>query len=155
MRFANRPAFSLVEVTLALGVAGIALLALLGLLPLGQQIGRNAAEETAAPKLLTAVAADLRLTAGTMAASPLFGIEIPANSDAGVTTIFLTGDGEPSTGITPTSRYRLTVLFSPNAAGIAGATFASLKLSWPAAADPAKAAGSAESFVGFLRNQPP
>lgn len=155
MRFANRPAFSLVEVTLALGVAGIALLALLGLLPLGQQIGRNASEETAAPKLLSAVAADLRMTARTASASPLYGIEIPANSASGSTTIFFTSAGEHTAQLTSTSRYRLTVLFSPNATGTAGASFATLKLTWPAPAAPDKAAGTAECFVGFLPDQTP
>ena len=140
------------EITLALGIAGVALLAIFGLLPITQQIGRNATEETAAPKILAAAAADLRATSVGASASPLFGISVPANSGSGSAVAFFTAEGQYSSAITPTSRYRLTMTFSSNAAGAAGATFATLKLTWPAAATTATAAGSAECFVGFLRN---
>lgn len=151
MRSGTRLAFSLVEVTLALGVVGFALLAIFGLLPIAQQTGRNASEETAAPKILAAVAADLRGTPAVVPTSQLFGIEIPANTGFGATTGFFTSAGEYSLTMTATSRYRLTVMFAPNPAGTAAATFAVLKLSWPAAAAPDTAAGSAECFIGLLR----
>jgi type II secretory pathway pseudopilin PulG len=152
MRQNQRRAFSLVEITLALGIAGFALLAIFGLLPIAQQIGRKASEETAAPKIFEAAAADLRATPAAASASPLFGISVPANSGSGSAVAFFSSEGQYSAAITPTSRYRLTMTFSSNPAGAAAATFATLKLTWPAAAAPANAAGSAECFVGFLRN---
>ena len=152
MRLNQKRAFSLVEIALAVGIAGIALLAIFGLFPIAQQIGRNASEETAAPKILEAAAADLRTTAAAASATPFFGISVPANSGSGTAVAFFTSEGQYSTAILPTSRYRLTITFSSNTAGAAAATFATLKLTWPAAAAPATAAGSSECFVGFLRN---
>src|ERR1044072_3486768 len=53
-------AFSLVELTLALGVAAFCLLAVFGLMPLGVQTNRNANSQTAAANIMAAVIADLR-----------------------------------------------------------------------------------------------
>ena len=72
-------AFSLVEVTLALGVAAVALLAILGLLATGSQINRTATEQAASSDILTAVANDLRATPATTATSVQFAIAIPPN----------------------------------------------------------------------------
>ena len=55
-------AFSLVELTLALGVAAFCLLAVFGLMPLGVQTNRNATSQTAAANIMAAVIADLRAT---------------------------------------------------------------------------------------------
>src|SRR6266436_6267926 len=53
-------AFSLVEVTLALGVAAFCLIAVFGLIPVGLQTNRNATSQTAATNIIAFVAADLR-----------------------------------------------------------------------------------------------
>ena len=55
-------AFSLVEVTLALGIAAICLVALFGLMPVGVQTSRSATSQTAATNIVAAVIADLRAT---------------------------------------------------------------------------------------------
>ena len=55
-------AFSLVEVTLALGVAAFCLLAVLGLLPVGVQTNRNASSQTIASNIIATVVSDLRTT---------------------------------------------------------------------------------------------
>src|SRR5438094_7676946 len=55
-------AFSLVEVTLALGVAAFCLLAVFGLMPIGVQTNRNTTSQTAAANIMAAVVADLRAT---------------------------------------------------------------------------------------------
>src|SRR5438874_4482039 len=55
-------AFSLVEVTLAIGVAAFCLLAVFGLVPIGVQTNRNATSQTAAANIMAAVIADLRAT---------------------------------------------------------------------------------------------
>jgi len=53
-------AFSLVELTLALGVAAFCLLAAFGLIPIGVQTNRNATSQTRATNIMAAVIADLR-----------------------------------------------------------------------------------------------
>ena len=55
-------AFSLVEVTLALGVAAFCLIAVFGLMPVGVQTNRNATSQMAATNIIAAVVADLRAT---------------------------------------------------------------------------------------------
>ncbi|MGH7984232.1 MAG: hypothetical protein ACREFF_13990 [Candidatus Udaeobacter sp.] len=55
-------AFSLVEVTLALGVAAFCLLAVFGLMPIGVQTNRNATSQTRATNISAAVIADMRTT---------------------------------------------------------------------------------------------
>ena len=54
--------FSLVEVTLAIGIAAFCLMAVFGVMPIGLQTSRNAASQTAATNIMAAVVADLRAT---------------------------------------------------------------------------------------------
>ena len=53
-------AFSLVELTLALGIAAFCLLAVFGLMPIGVQTNRNTISQTAAANIMAAVIADMR-----------------------------------------------------------------------------------------------
>ena len=152
-------AFSLVEVTLALGVAAISLLAIFALLPVGVKTNQIAIEQTASTDLLSTVAADLRATPVTMprgsaTVSPRFAISIPANplSASTTTTLFFTAEGQFSNSVNPNSRYRLTITFLPNGAGARAATFVDLKATWPAAASIANAGGAAETFLALDRN---
>ncbi|PYL54700.1 MAG: hypothetical protein DMF33_00490 [Verrucomicrobia bacterium] len=62
-RLRSATAFSLVELTLALGIAAFCLITLFGLLPVGVQTNRNATSQTAATNILTDVIADIRATA--------------------------------------------------------------------------------------------
>ena len=148
-------AFSLVEVTLALGVAAVSLLAIFALLPVGVKTNQVAIEQTASTDLLSAVAADLRATVrGGGATSPRFGIAIPANPVGAnaTTTLYFTTEGQFSTILTPASRYRVSVTFVPNGNGAHTATFVDLKAVWPAAAAANNAEGTAEFFVALDRN---
>ena len=52
-------AFSLVEVVLALGVVGFAIVAILGVLPVGLQSGHSAQDETRAPQIAQNIFASL------------------------------------------------------------------------------------------------
>jgi uncharacterized protein (TIGR02598 family) len=152
--------FSLVELTLALGVAGVSLLAIFGLLATGSQINHSAIEQTASSDILTTVAADLRATPrtsppGGATSSPQFGISIPANPVGGSTsaTLYFNSVGESSVSLNTDSRYRLVVTFLPNGARARTATFVNLRMTWPAAADPTNAStGAAETFVALDRN---
>jgi type II secretory pathway pseudopilin PulG len=60
---ANSRAFSLVEVTMSLGIVSFALIAVLGLLPVGLRSVKNANEQAGAANVLNAIADSLR-TAG-------------------------------------------------------------------------------------------
>jgi uncharacterized protein (TIGR02598 family) len=147
-------AFSLVEVTLAIGVAAFSLLAIFGLLATGVQTNHTAIEQTASGDILTAVAADLRATPKTSASSLQFGISIPPNPVAAATstTLYFSPTGQSSTSLNSGSRYRLVLTFLPNGSG-RSATIASLRMTWPAAADPANVNTSAtEGFVALDRN---
>src|SRR5436190_7544166 len=67
-------AFSLVEVTLALGVAGFCLIALFGLLPIGVQTNQRAISQTAATSILSNVIGDLRATPASSSTSTQYKI---------------------------------------------------------------------------------
>lgn len=150
---------SLVEVTLAIGVVSFAMIVVFGLLPVGLNSSQNSIEQTAANDVLAAVATDLRATPptsppGGVAVSARFGIAIPANpvtSSPSPTVLYFDGDGTCSNSQTATSRYRMEVTFLPNAKERA-ATRALLKVTWPAPASPANAAGTVSMFAAFDRN---
>jgi uncharacterized protein (TIGR02598 family) len=151
--------FSLVEVTLALGIAAISLMAIFALLPVGLQTNQNAIEQTASSGIMSAVVADLRATPptvprGSSATSAQFGINIPENpvNSSTSSTLYFDGDGRSSTSLSSNSRYRLIVTFVPNGSSSRTATFIDLKMTWPAAASPANATGSAQTFVALDRN---
>ena len=155
-------AFSLVEVTLALGISAFCLIAIFGLLPVGLKSGQAAMEQAQADGILSAVATDLRATPpttppGLAARSQQFGIAIPANpvsSDAVATSTFYftsSGNCQPTASGTD-ARYRLTVHYLRNGTSANSATFLTLQVSWPPSADPAKAEGSTQVFLALDRN---
>ena len=144
----------MVEVTLALGVVAISMLAILGLLAAGSQVNRTATDQTASSDILSAVANDLRATPGPTATSLGYGITIPSNPVASETrtTLYFNSAGEASTSQVSGSRYRLVLTFLPTGAG-RFATRVSLRMTWPAAADPTNAnTQSAEMFLALDRN---
>lgn len=143
--------FSLVEVTLALGVAAFCLIALFGLLPLGIQTNQSSTSQTAAASALSSVFADLRATPKTSLTSPQYDITFG-------TAKFLYFDGEGRV-VTPTDpnatlRYRVTITFPASPVGAFAPTFVSLKVTWPALVDPATSipAGFVETFAAFDRH---
>jgi len=154
----SRPAvfesgFSLVEVTLALGVAALCLMTVFAFLPVGLRTTQNAKEQLASADIISAVAADLRATPATTSTSPRLAIPIPTNPVSATTTtaLFFDAEGEFSPAITADSRYQLTVTFLRNS-GARSATLVNLKITWPAAASPDNAAGFGEMFLALDRN---
>jgi uncharacterized protein (TIGR02598 family) len=123
-------AFSLIEVTLALGVAGFCLIAVFGLMPIGVQTNRNATSQTAATNIVAAVVADLRATPKANATSAQFGITFGTcknlyfDSQAQVAA---TSDCGNSITLPATARYQLNVTW----AGTSGLRYAGLKVTWP------------------------
>jgi len=156
-------AFSLVEVILALGIATFCLVGLFGLLPLGLNTSQSAIGETNASGILSAIAADLRATPSTnppgqAVTSQQFGIQIPANpvgTSSSSCTLFFTSDGQSSASIQPASQYRVTVSFPTNSGSttaLKNATYAELKVTWPAPVPATSAAGAVDTFVALNRN---
>jgi uncharacterized protein (TIGR02598 family) len=141
--FSSKSGFSLAEVTLALGIAAFCLVAVFGLIPVGVQTSRNATSQTAATNILAAVVADLRATPNTINTSSQFAITFGTNK-----TLYFDGSGQFSTSLNANSRYQLNVTWS----GSSGLRYADVKVTWPAAATPADANGSAEMFAAFDRN---
>ena len=168
----HRSGFSLVEVTLALGVAAISLLAIFALLPIGVKTNQIAAEQTASTDVLSAIIADLRATSittprGGATSSQQFRLNIPANpvSTVSTSTLFFDSQGQCSSDLnggtkpdgsswTPQlqPRYRVTISFLPNGTSSRTATFVNVKATWPAAATVANAGGVTEMFVALDRN---
>ena len=158
---ATRNAFSLVEVTLALGVAGFALVAIFGLLPIGLNSNQASFQQTAAANLATEILADLRLVpsaaAIARAAASTPSVTLSSKSpkyqvDAAVTgntSIYLDDSGTPQT--MAQARYKAAVsLTQPIAAQQRTATSGSIVISWPPAAT--NPSGTVAICVGLDRN---
>jgi uncharacterized protein (TIGR02598 family) len=158
-------AFSLIEVTLAMGVTTFCLMTLFSLLPVGIKNNQVATSDTAAASLSREVVIDLRNTpssasGNTYATSPLFAFQIPnAGQSATVSspqTVFLS---EAGTTTTPSSaHYRITIAFTPPTSGLHCATTVRILVSWPALADPKPSVwpsnymGSYETLTALDRN---
>ena len=140
-------AFSLVEVTLALGIAGFCLITVFALVPVAVLTNRNATSQTRATNVMAAVVADLR-SSKTRSTSARFGITIPSNHTLGAgsncdpcsscwnaqtQTIYLDGSGQVVASAAALCRVTLTLVQNPSATSTAGALFYDVKATWPAA----------------------
>jgi uncharacterized protein (TIGR02598 family) len=137
-------AFSLVELTLAIGIAAFCLIAVFGLMPVGVQTNRNATSQTAAASILSNVIADMRATPRTNATSSQFAITFGTEK-----TLYFDGAGQFTTSLGANSRYRVRITFPSSPSGL---SYADVKVTWPAAATPSNASGSTEIFAAFDRN---
>ena len=139
-------AFSLVEIVLALGVAAFCLIAVVGLMPMGVQINRNATSQTAATSIMGTIVADLRTTPAAATTSPQFAITFGTNK-----TLYFDASGQASTSLSPDSRYQLNIKWNSAPTGL---YYAELKATWPASVDPSTGApsGVVAIFAAFDRN---
>jgi uncharacterized protein (TIGR02598 family) len=152
----DQASFSLVEVTLALGVAGFCLMAVFALLPIGIKTNQTAFSQTAAATILSSVVADMR-AAGLAATSPQYLINF--SSTQGQHLCFDSEGGfancTPPTVPPTNSRYRVVVTIFPSD-NTHYATYAQVKISWPAKVDPSSSttspAGSIETVAAFDRH---
>jgi uncharacterized protein (TIGR02598 family) len=137
-------AFSLVEVTLALGIAALCLIAVLGLMPVAALTNRNATSQTAVTNVIASVIADMRAT--TSSTSPQYGITFGTAK-----TLYFDGAGQFATSLGANSRYRVRITFPSSPSGL---SYADVKASWPAPVDPATTtpSGTVEIFAAFDRN---
>jgi uncharacterized protein (TIGR02598 family) len=154
----NTSAFSLVEVTLALGVAAISLLVIAAMLPVSIKTNQASTSQTVANGIISELADDLRAAARLPPGqvSKQFSLH-PHNGGSWDPTpdyAYFDYDGRP-TGVnqsTPPANaiYRATITyrFPPTDT----TSLADIKVTWPAAqSDPTKVAGSAEMFVAINR----
>ena len=139
-------AFSLVELTLALGIAAFCLIAVFGLMPVAALTNRNATSQTAATNIMAAVVADLRATPTISTTTSEYGITFGTNPPP----FYFDSAGQFSTSLNANSRYQLNLTWSSS--GWNGLKYADVKVTWPAAATPANAVGSTEMFAAFDRN---
>jgi type II secretory pathway pseudopilin PulG len=152
-------AFSLVEVTLALGVAAFCMIAVFGLLPVGVQTNQRATSQTAATSIMANVIADLRATPKPPSINKSVQYQITFGTSK---TLYFDSSGRCSTDFAGSikldgsswippiqTRYQLNLTF-PWASGLTYG--ADLKVTWPAAATVVNASGSTEIFAAFDRN---
>ena len=152
-------AFSLIEVTIALSVAGFCLLAILGLLQTGVTSQRATTEQTAATGIISMIYADLVSAAGTNASPRL---QINLTNAASPQTVFFNEGGKQTGAVGAAaagdSRYRASLDIRPPASGTKAATGVRILVTWPAVADPspgqwpAKYAGAVETWTAIDRN---
>jgi uncharacterized protein (TIGR02598 family) len=155
--------FSLVEVTLALGVASFCLLAILALIPASVGTNQQTVQQTVDTNLVRAIAADLVATPLTTQTSPRYGITLPGTGTT-THTIFLQEDGtataqDADADPAQNPKYRATIFFrAPSNTTQKTATGVRILLTWPALADPlaaptpSKFSGSYEAYTALNRN---
>lgn len=158
----KRSAFSLVEVTLALGIAAFCLIAVFGLIPVGVQTNRNAISQTAATSIISSVLADVRTGARATASatpSPLYRINIPARDLSNVVPQirYFDSAGQFTTSLNANSRYQVNVTFPANPGpGSSKVTYGYLQVIWPPTVVPTSPtplpSGSVQMFAAFDRN---
>ena len=162
-------AFSLIEVTLALGIAAFCFIGVIGLIPVGVQTNRNATSQTVATNIMAAMVSDLRATSKTKFGSAQFGITIPSDHSSGADsncqpcsscwsaqtqTRYFDGSGKVVASGAALYRVTLTLVQNPRATTTTGALFYDVRATWPAQADPCATtpSGSVEMFTAFDRN---
>jgi type II secretory pathway pseudopilin PulG len=158
MRRLKSSAFSLVEVTLALGVAAFSLLVILGMLPVSVKTNQASANQTVANGIISQIADDLRAAARLPPGqvSKQFSLH-PHNGGAWDPTpdyTYFNYDAKPTgtNQATPPADaiYRVTITYRQPP--VDTTSLADIKVSWPAQqADMTKVAGSVEMFVAINR----
>lgn len=156
----GRRGFSLVEISIALGVAAFCLLAVVGLLQVGLTSEQTTIGKTAAWGILSSVSADLLATPATNSISTTYGFSF--SSTAAPQTVYFTKAGVPTgpIGLAPTadSYFRASVGLNSPGVNSAAPTFARLVVSWPAVVDPlpdawpSRASGTVEVVTALRRN---
>ena len=154
--------FSLVELTLALGIMAFCLLAVLGLLAAGVQTQQASIQQTTANEILSEAAADLRASVryppglASKLNSQQFTLKGHWAAVGTPDTLYYTNEGSQTGGLTPSTppanavfRLTLTYLLPPTDT----TSLANVKVTWPAQVDPATGtpAGKVETFIAVNR----
>lgn len=153
-RITERSGFSLVEITLALGIAAFALIGIFGLLPVGLQSNRSVVDQTAAASIASAIATDMQLgkLSGT---SPLYKISLTPTATGTIPSINLSDVASGSntlgyqTGATP--RYAVDIVLK-DLAGSPNTKVGTITVSWPVlTSTAAKPLGSVRTSIAIDR----
>jgi hypothetical protein len=149
-------AFSVVEVTLALGIAAFCLLAVLGLMPVGLKSQQTGVEQTKANAVISEITADLSAAARLPPGQVSKQFKIHGRWNPTPDSVYFTNEGiqtgNTNQGSVPTDAV-LRATISYIAPPVATTSLADIKVTWPAQVDPATgaAAGSVETFVAINR----
>ena len=138
-------AFSLVEVTLALGIISFGLIAIMGLIPKGLGIVKESADEAVALNIVAAVSSDLQC----VGSNETLSYQIPvgtANSGKG----YFDGDGNWLGNSAAPSDAVYVLSWTVQARSLQGPPAASLSIGWPAKA--AQPLGSVDCVLVLPRN---
>ena len=164
-RSRSSSAFSLAEVTLALGVAGFAFITVLGMMPIGLKVQQASVQQTTANEIMAAVLNDLRADVvlppgqASKEQDSGFGLHGHWALVAVPDTLFFTNDGSQTgsvaQGTAPPApsgavfRAKITYLFPPTAT----TSVANVTITWPAQVDPTTGtpAGSVGTYIAVNR----
>ena len=160
MKVRHSPAaFSLVEITLALGIAAFCLLAIFGLLPIGINSNQASIQQTTATNISSTIISDMRSVPSSAAIaasnsalnsiSPKYQIDLTQTAK----TIYLDeGGGLQPTATGKDSRFKAVITLASPTGNPAPrtATYGMVVISWPAPSS--KPLGSVTSFVALDRN---
>src|SRR5438874_11510746 len=148
-RSCSRTAFSLVEVTIALGIAGFCLIAVIGLIPTGIKTQQTSISQGIANGIITEIIGDLRAAFRKPgnSNSGQFGIELKKFPPGQVQKytpdpVYFAIDGTQENG-SGNAAFRATITYFSTTD--ATSTLANITISWPATqADLTKVAGSVQ-----------
>lgn len=176
MPYNNRSAFSLVEVTVSLGVMAFALVAMFGLVPVGLTANQNSVEMNTMAAISQDIIADLHSTKTDTNRSPRFQFDTSGGTSPQVLFFNSSGEASGAVGAGPdlnasgsaggsgsgsiakTSRYRAAVVITATDSSDFAAKKVRIVVSRPAAADPGtngwptNSAGAFEAFSAITTN---
>jgi uncharacterized protein (TIGR02598 family) len=150
MKISRESGFSLVEVTMALGILTFALMVLLALLPVGLNTVQKSAQESAATNVLHAVAADIRNVPTGEQTSSLYGIPVWNASGSTSGDFFLDENGNRAAAGTASNYSVYWTVRRPSAPATVP-VHVHLEVAWPG--DTPTPRGSIETLVTLSRHQ--
>lgn len=128
-------AFSLVEVTVAVGITAFCLLAIFGLLPVGLNANRTAYEQTVALQTAGALIADAAAMPAASNLSPIYSNNIPLSGNPMQFPLYLTESGLQTNAASARYLAILTVT-PPLTTNLPVPTRLHVLMTWPASANP-------------------
>jgi uncharacterized protein (TIGR02598 family) len=160
-RSCSRTAFSLVEVTVALGIAGFCLIAVIGLIPTGLKTQQTSIDQGIANGIITQIIGDLRAAFRKPGNgnSSQFGVELKKFPPGQVQKytpdpLYFAMDGTQENG-PATAAFRATITYYSTSTTDVTTTLASITISWPATqSDLTKVAGSVQTLAVIDRKLP-
>jgi uncharacterized protein (TIGR02598 family) len=153
-------AFSLVEVTLALGVAAFVLLAIIGMLPTSLKTQQASIQQTTANQIISQIFSDLRadliLPPGQASHEDESGFHLHGHWAQMMQpdTLYFTQDGKQTGNVNQTNAptdavFRVKITYNP-LPPTATTSLANIRVSWPAPVDPDQGGVPAGSVTALL-----